>query len=145
MATKLKMRALIPEYDAITGKITVQLLSDYREAFHMLHQRVKGAVWELTAGKWYRRRTTGWKSQNHRINSHIQQISMETGQDFGTTKMMAKINAIDRGYPFISYRNRIIPKSETEINTQEASLLIEAINQMAAELGIILKEDNENV
>jgi len=140
MANRLKMRALIPEYDATTGRAMVQLLSDYREAFAILHQRVKGAVWELTAGKWYRRRTTGWRSQNHRINSHIQQISMETGQDFATVKMMAKINAIDQGYPFISYRDRIIPKSETEINTQEASLLIEAINQMAAELGIILKE-----
>ncbi|MBW2037427.1 MAG: hypothetical protein JRI41_08115 [Deltaproteobacteria bacterium] len=140
---KLKMRALIPEYDATTGKATVQLLSDYREAFAILHQRVKGAVWELTAGKWYRRRTTGWKSQNHHINGHVQQICIETGQDFETVKAMVKIRAIDAGYPFDVYRNFTIPKSEAFCNTQEAAMLIEAAHVIAAELGIILKEEDE--
>jgi len=42
MANKLKMRGLIDTYDSATGRGTFQLLSDYRKAFEILHQRVKG-------------------------------------------------------------------------------------------------------
>ena len=143
MANKLKMRGLIDTYDSATGRGTFQLLSDYREAFEILHQRVKGAVWELTAGKWYRRRTTGWKSQNHHINGHVQQICIETGQDFETVKMMVKYQAVSAGYPFVTYHNYTIPKSEALCNTQEAAMLIEAAHVIAAELSIILKEEDE--
>jgi len=143
MANKLKMRGLIDTYDSATGRGTFQLLSDYRKAFEILHQRVKGAVWELTAGKWYRRRTTGWKSQNHHINGHVQQICIETGQDFETVKMMVKYQAISAGYPFETYHNYTIPKSEALCNTLEAAMLVEAAHVIAAELSIMLREEDE--
>ena len=50
MANKLKMRGLIDTYDSTTGRGTFQLLSDYRWAVEILHKRVNGAVWEITAG-----------------------------------------------------------------------------------------------
>jgi len=36
--------------------------------------------------KWYKRRSTGPHSMNHHINGHIQQIAIETGNDFDTLK-----------------------------------------------------------
>ena len=53
----------------------------------------------VTIEKPFRPRTTGYKSQNHALNGYIQQICMDTGQDFGTTKNYIKQMAIAMGYP----------------------------------------------
>ena len=37
-----------------------------------------------------RRRSTGYKSQNHHLNGHIQQIAMSTGQPFEDIKKYVK-------------------------------------------------------
>ena len=137
------MRGLIETYDSITGRGTFQLLSDYRISFQILYKRVGAAVWVLTMGKWYKKRTTGWKSQGNHINGHVQQICMDTGQDFETVKMMVKYQAVSAGFPFETYQGHIIPKSEALCDTVEAALLIEAAHVIAADLGIILREDDE--
>ena len=94
----------------------------------------------------YKPRTTGYKSQNHALNGFIQQICMETGQDFDSTKTYIKQMAIERGYPIKTVHGKVcedwwgnpIGISESEANTKECSLLIECAVQLAAELDIVL-------
>lgn len=98
----------------------------------------------------YKPRTTGKASQNHRINGFLMQICEETGNDFDDLKMYCKKRAIRRGYPvkvdgqgypIISLETgEYIPESERNIDTLQASYLIEEIEQLASEYGIILTE-----
>lgn len=98
----------------------------------------------------YSPRSTGKFSQNHKINGSIMQICEETGNDFEDVKMYVKKRALRRGYPCVKDKNGVpklslvtgdfLPKSEKYINTIEAGYLIEEIEQLAAEYGIILRE-----
>jgi hypothetical protein len=88
-----------------------------------------------------RPRTTGIGSQNHHINGHVQQIAVETGNDFDMVKMAAKQAALGMGYPFKTIAGQVVPYSETELDTEQAAVLIEALHVIAAELDIRLKED----
>jgi hypothetical protein len=90
----------------------------------------------------HRPRTTGWKSQNHRINGFIQQMSAATGNDFDALKMVCKREAISEGYPFQTLPNgEVWPKSEAGISIEEATILINTIQRLAAEYNIPLKEE----
>ena len=86
-------------------------------------------------------RTTGKYSQNAHFNGHIQQICIETGNSFGSVKMYCKKQAIDRGYPFESFKGEIVPMSEADADTIQANMLIDTVHQLADELGIKLKEN----
>ena len=91
-----------------------------------------------------RPRTTGWKSQNHHINGHCQQISTATGNSFSAVKQRMKELAIDRGYPMETLPDgSAAPKSEGDIDTVEAGLLIDTIHQFAAEWDVPLEEEAE--
>jgi hypothetical protein len=85
-------------------------------------------------------RTTGQGSQSHHINGHVAQIAQETGNDFDDVKNAAKHMALSRGYPYHTIAGQVVPYSETELNTEQAGHLIEALHQIAAELGIQLRE-----
>ena len=88
-------------------------------------------------------RSTGEWSQNHHLNGHIQQICVETGNDFAAVKAVVKQMAVSMGYPFRTFRGMVIPYSEAEASVQECAILIEAVHRLAAELGINLKETEE--
>ena len=89
-----------------------------------------------------RPRTTGDGSQNHHLNGHIMQICAETGNDYETVKNAVKMLAVEQmGYPYTDFHGVITPKSESESSTDECAKLIEAAHILAADLGIILKED----
>jgi len=91
-------------------------------------------------------RTTGGKSQNHHINGHCQQIAMETGNSFSVVKMAMKTEAITEGYPFETLPDGTVwPKSEADIDTVQAGILIETIHRMAAEWDIKLIEDKNGI
>ncbi len=88
-----------------------------------------------------RPRTTGPGSQSHHINGHVQQIAVETGNDFEDVKEAAKLRAMKRGYPADTMPNGwLVPRSETQLTTEEAGHLIEELHQIAAELQINLQE-----
>lgn len=92
-----------------------------------------------------RPRTTGWNSQNHHINGHIQQITIETGNSFSAVKERMKELAIDRGYPIETLPDGSVkPQSEAELDTVQAGYLIDTIHQFAAEWGIKLIEEDED-
>ena len=86
-------------------------------------------------------RTTGEGSQNHHLNSHIAQIAHDQMDEFDDVKMEIKRRAIKRGYPFRtdSFGN-VIPQSEADASTVECAMLIEEAHEVAAFLGIRLKE-----
>lgn len=92
----------------------------------------------------YKPRTTGEGSQNSKIWACIQQIANETGNDLQDVEDAVKERALKRGYPYkmnpLTGRPR--PASMTTINTVEASMLIEELYQLAAELEINLDEGN---
>ena len=89
-----------------------------------------------------RPRTTGDGSQNHHLNGHIMQICAETGNDYEAVKNAVKMLAVEQmGYPYTDFHGVITPKSESESSTDECAKLIEAAHILAADLGIILKED----
>lgn len=89
-----------------------------------------------------RPRTTGPRSQNRRLNGFIQQVAEDTGDDFDSVKMHVKRMAISRGYPFKTNRwGEVVPKSERRSTVEECALLIDTVQQVAAELGIVLREE----
>lgn len=90
----------------------------------------------------YKPRTTGKGSQSHHLNGHIAQICNVTGNDHETIKYCVKMIAVEQfGFPFETVAGHVIPKRESDCDTQECGLLIEASHMLAAQLGIVLRED----
>jgi len=88
-----------------------------------------------------KRRSTGDQSQNHRLNGFIQQICVSTGNEFDMIKMLVKLRAIDKGYPFQTLpTGDRFPQSENESTVQECAILITEVEQLAAEEGVALQE-----
>ncbi len=140
---KLPTHGLMLSFDALSGVGGFQLASKDRASFYSLCQSIpRGAIWRMEFSRHYPKRSTGPKSQNHRINGFIQQICEQTHNSFSAVKERMKELAVDRGYPFETLPDGSIqPKSEADINTQEASWLIDTIEQFAAEWGIKLREE----
>ena len=102
----------------------------------------------------FRPRTTGQKSQNHAINGIIQQICIETGQEFASTKEYIKSRAVEMGYPMLTKKvmknGQIVEEvvtdwygnprgiSEADSSVEECAILIECAIMVASELGITL-------
>jgi len=87
-------------------------------------------------------RTTGPKSQNHHLNGHILQLCQETGNDYDSVKNAVKMLAVTQlGYPYVEIAGQIVPKKESDSSTEECALLIEATHLVAADLGLILREE----
>lgn len=92
----------------------------------------------------YKPRTTGKGSQNHHLNGHIMQICNETGNDHETIKYCIKMIAVEQlGYSFETVAGHVIPKPERECDTEECGKLIEAAHILAAQIGLILREEAE--
>ena len=92
----------------------------------------------------YKPRTTGKGSQSHHLNGHIAQICNVTGNDHETIKYCVKMIAVEQyGYPFQTVAGHVVPKRERDCDTAECAMLIEAAHYLAAQLGIILREEAE--
>lgn len=122
------------------GRLIVELPQTYDTPMKVFVEKLRGGPAILQLKKWYKSRTTGWKSQNHHLNSHVQQIAEETGNDFDTVKVWAKTEAISAGYPYDLINDLVIPWSETRIDVLQCSVLIDTLHRLAAEYGINLKE-----
>jgi len=104
----------------------------------------RGPWFRLVLGPVRRIRTTGERSQNHRINGFIQQLCMHTGMEFDVLKFWLKKQAIRRGYPFdTDPSGDAVPWSESRISVEEAVFLNDEIEQYAAEIGCTLREHEE--
>ena len=87
----------------------------------------------------YKPRSTGKNSQNHLLNGNIMRIVNATGNDYETIKYCIKMIAVEQlKFPYTEMGGHIIPKRESDCDSEECSKLIEASFMLAAELGIIL-------
>lgn len=90
----------------------------------------------------YKPRTTGPNSQNHHLNGHIVQICNAMSSNYEVIKYCVKMIAVENlEYPFETIAGHIVPKPESECDTEECAKLIEASHMLAGQLGIILRED----
>lgn len=143
----------IARVNAPEGQVAFSVPLEYWDHLQAYFKRKDGKhrLYDVDIVKPTKVRSTGERSQNHHINGHIQQIAMETGNDFEDVKMYAKRRAITMGYPIAENENgepiysmmdgMVLGKSESEASVEEAGLLIEAIHQLAAELSIQLWDD----
>lgn len=100
-----------------------------------------GDYWNVEPAK--KKRSTGPHSQNHHANGHLMQIASETGNSFEVVKMESKKMACEAGYwRYETLGNGSIwPGSEANSTIDEAAAWIECIHRLAADLGIVLRED----
>jgi len=127
----------------IVFRLPPGLLRDLTWHIVKLVEASKSGPWfRLIIGPVRRIRTTGEKSQNHRINGFIQQLCMFTGMEFDVLKFWLKKKAIRREYPFDTDPDGdTVPWSESRISVEEAGYLNDEIEQYAAEIGCVLKEE----
>ena len=123
------------------SSLTVYPLESQRQYLQTL---IGDKFYTVVVSKYYPPRTTGKESQNHHINGHIQQIAVATGNDFDAVKLACKYEAISEGYPFVEFDGKMIPKSESQIDTAQAGILIETIHRIAAEYGVMLTEESDD-
>ena len=133
---------------AWSDRVTIKIPVAYRDAWLELASKpnVKKS-WQLYVKLAPPRkpRTTGWKSQSHHVNGHVQQIAAYTGDSFDEVKMHIKREAIADGYPVKTASwGDVIPQSEADASTVECAMLIEAAHRVASFLGVRLKEDNDD-
>ena len=126
-----------------TYPLTVETPLDIASALHDLAERHDYVTIRVSAPR--KPRTTGYRSQNHRLNGFIQQICVATGNDFGAVKDVVKLRAISRGYPFTTFKGITVPQSEADCSTIECGLLIDEVEALAAEEGIVLREYEEEL
>lgn len=90
----------------------------------------------------YKPRTTCQGGQNRKIWSCIQQIAEETGNELQTVEDAIKERAMARGYPyeFNPITGKPTPASMANIDTHDASLLIDELYKLAGEYNITLDE-----
>ena len=98
---------------------------------------------EITAP--YKARTTGMNSQNNLIWKLITEIAKETGNEIEDVETAAKIRAVKRGYParINPITKELVPLSMRDIDTQQASFLIDELYAIAAEYGVEIKDAKE--
>lgn len=144
--------------EKIKGNVKIKNIPNYLETVKTILNRwaevkkvkTEDLIVTITIERPFRPRTTGYKSQNHCLNGIIQQICMDTGQDFAGTKNYIKQRAIEMGYPRLTQRTvrgiedvtdwwgNPVGISEADASIQDCSLLIECAMQLAADLGITL-------
>ena len=86
--------------------------------------------------------------QNRMFWGIVQQIAQETGNELEDVEEAVKERACKRGFPYRINKmtGRIKPSSMTKVNTVEMGYLLEEVQQLASELGIVIKEiGGENV
>ena len=93
----------------------------------------------LTLDKPYKSRSN---EQNRMFWGIVQQIATETGNDLDDIEEAVKERALKRGYPATANKltGRPKPLSMTKVNTVEMGYLLEEVQQLASELGIVIKE-----
>ena len=123
------------------GRLSIEVAPGQETTIKVFIEKLRGGPAVIQLKKWYRSRSTGWKSQNHHINGHIAQLAREFAMDFDTIKLHLKHQAISRGYPYDLLDDCVYPWSETRIDTLQASFLIDEIHQFSVDHGCNLIEE----
>ena len=84
------------------------------------------------------------QSQRRLINRLVQTVAEFTGHEFSEIKTFAKRRAMKRGYPIMDdvydEDGEVVGESETRIDSEAASRLIDELYQLAAEVGALYNE-----
>lgn len=88
-----------------------------------------------------RHRSTGPGSASAHFHGHCGQIAGELGYTTDQMKYVLKCEAGALGYPSTIYKGLVIPQSEADATPEEESFLIDTCHRVAAESGIILREE----
>lgn len=133
-------RSTLLTFDVPTDPMVLAALRGIVSLCHEKHND----FFKITLEPPYKKRTTGDKSQNHKLNGGIMALCAWSGQDFGEIKMLIKERALKRGYPpqtdgdgeiLVNRRTGMpLPKSEADCSTVECALLIDELEQLAAEM-----------
>ncbi len=134
--------------ESVSFAVPKSLRFEYRE---LVRKAQPVDRFDLIVANLRKRRSTGPWSQSHHLNGHCQQIANQTGQDFETVKLYGKRMAIARGLPLktkpdgeIVYSitdGQPVPISEADMDTIQCGWCIEETHILAAELGIVLREE----
>lgn len=99
----------------------------------------------------HRPRSTGPRSQNHRLNGFVSQFCNATGNDFEDIKLFVKRRAMRRGLPPKNAGGKVIyskvdgeplPISEADMSVEQCGWVISEIEQLSAEEGVTLVESD---
>lgn len=123
------------------GNLSVDLPPTFDTPLKVFTDKLRGGPAVIQLKKWYKSRTTGWKSQNHHIHGHEGQLSQELAIDPDTLHLYLKNAAIKRGYPYDILDDCVFPWSESRVDSLQASFLIDEIHTFAAEHGVNLIEE----
>ena len=88
-----------------------------------------------------RPRSTGENSQNHHLWGHSEQIGEHLGYD--RREMLYLIAEMTPGWPMAEYNGKMIPRSESLIDSETSARAIETAHRIAIENGIRLREGDE--
>ena len=101
----------------------------------------------------HRPRSTGPRSQNHRLNGFVSQFCQASGNDFDDIKLYIKRRAMRRGLPpkkdskgsilYSRVDGEPLPMSEKDMSVEQCGWCIAEIEQLAAENGVTLQESEE--
>ena len=129
-----------PNNETFTVRIPRERLDEW--ALIRMNQRYKASSQLYVKVAPPRRpRTTGRGSQCNHLNGHVRQICRHTGDSFDDVKMHIKREAISRGYPSVDTSwGEVVPKSEAEASSGEASILVATAHMVADFLGVSLYE-----
>ena len=136
----MKAKGVILEYHLNTGKVVLQLMSDYRLQFSDHWVKHRTAVHEFEFVKWYKRKSTGPESQNNHAWGHARQIAQEIGDDPREVLREACLRTDE--YPSHMSRlgtHTIDPWSKA--NSKQAAAVTETLHRIAAFLDIRLVEN----
>lgn len=132
----------------VSFEIPAQHEAEYAE---LIQRGQPSDRFDLTIATPRKKRSTGYWSQNHHLNGHAMQIAKETGQDFDSVKLYAKRQAVTHGLPLKTKKDGSIvysiadgnpvPISEADMDTIQCGWVIDELHILAAELGIILREE----
>ena len=138
---KIEIVGKIDQFNPETGEFHGYVSSMDRGLMKGMFDFVGQKQWKLILGKYYRRWTTGDKSQNHHIFGHGTELATFTGQSVKSFLYESAERAFSKGYPPKDNAfGKIVPIELEELDTMGAAILIEQLHEDAAFLSCILTE-----
>ena len=137
----MNAKGVLLEYHLNTGRVVLQLMSDYRREFSAHWNKHKTAVHSFEFKKWYKKKSTGPESANNHAWGHARQIAQEIGDDPRDVLREACMRT-DIYDTHMSAIGMQCPKPWSEANSKEAAAVIETLHRIAAFLDIKLIEND---
>ena len=137
----MNAKGVLLEYHLNTGRVVLQLMSDYRREFSAHWNKHKTAVHTFKFEKYYKPKSTGKNSQNSHCWGHAQTIANEIGEDPREVVREACLRTPE--YPSsMNKLGKVTPKPWSKATTKEAGPVIETLHRIAAFLDIKLIEND---